>query len=122
MSWLKPIIIENSRLPQWLSKLSPIDIWALSFGPFIFCRGNLSDEVKRHELIHFYQQLEMLFVFQWVLYAIFYIVGRFTAGSWKMSYHLNPFEIEAFTHAKEEDYLKKRKLWAWTKYIRTLKG
>jgi len=122
MSWLKPIVFENNPIPVWLSKLAPIEINALSFGPFVICRGKLSEETRRHETIHFHQQLEMLFVFQWVLYGLFYIIGRFTTGSWKMSYYHNPFEMEAYAHQSEKDYLKRRKLWAWTKYLKTLKA
>mgnify|MGYP005817880981 FL=1 len=121
-NWIKPIIIENSRLPVWLSKLAPIEIYAFSAGPFIVCRGELSESTKQHETIHFHQQLELLFVFQWLLYALFYVIGRFTTGSWKMAYYHNPFEMEAYAHAEEEGYLKKRRFWAWTKYLRTLKG
>ncbi len=121
MSWIKPIIFENSRLPIWLSKFAPIDIWAFSFGPFIVCKGELSERVKRHETIHFYQQLELLFVFQWILYGLFYVIGRFTHGSWKEAYYQNPFEVEAYNHDEEKDYLSERKLWSWTKYIKALK-
>ena len=122
MSRLKPIVFENNPIPVWLSKLAPIEINALSFGPFVICRGKLSEETRRHETIHFHQQLEMLFVFQWVLFGLFYIIGRFTTGSWKMSYYCNPFEVEAYNHAGEKDYLKKRKLWAWKKYLKALKA
>lgn len=120
MSWIKPIVIENSRLPGWLSKIAPIKVWAFSFGPFIVCRGEMSEETKRHETIHFYQQLELLFVLQWLLYGLFYVIGRFTTGTWKDAYYFNPFEVEAYNHDGEKEYLKERKLWAWTKYIKVL--
>ena len=122
MKNLKPIFIENSNMPVWLSKIAPIDVWAFSFGPFVVCRGELSEKVRVHETIHFLQQLEMLFVFQLVLYGLFYIIGRFTTCSWKMSYYHNPFEMEAYAHEGEEDYLKKRKLWAWRRYLSSLKA
>lgn len=121
MSRIKPIIFENNRLPVWLSELAPINIWAFSFGPFIVCRGRLSERVRRHETIHFYQQLEMLFVLQWILYGLFYVIGRFTHGSWKEAYYRNPFEVEAYAHDEEKDYLNERKPWSWTRYIKALK-
>ena len=37
MKNLKPIFIENSKLPYWLSKVAPIDVWAFSAGPFVVC-------------------------------------------------------------------------------------
>jgi len=121
MSWIKPIIFENSRLPVWFSKVSPINIWAFSFGPFIVCRGKLSEATRIHETIHFHQQLEMLFVFQWALYAIFYVVGRVTHKSWKLSYYNNPFELEAYDNQIDPNYLANRKFYAWTQYIKGLK-
>ena len=120
MKNLKPIFIENSKLPVWLSKIAPIDVWAFSAGPFVVCRGELSDKVKTHETIHFIQQLEMLFIFQWILYGLFYIIGRFTKGSWKAAYYGNPFEVEAYANDIDSDYLQKRKFWAWTGYLRNL--
>jgi hypothetical protein len=91
-------------------------------GPFIICRGKLSATAKQHETIHFLQQVEMLFVFQWILYGLFYIIGRIIHKSGKKSYYNNPFEVEAYTHEAEKDYLENRKWYSWTSYIRTLKG
>ena len=67
----KPILIENSKVPVWLSYLSPIDIWAINFGPFVWCRGVMNERTKVHETIHYQQQLELLFVGQWILYVLF---------------------------------------------------
>jgi len=114
---LKPIYVENSQIPVWLSKLAPIKIEAVCFLFFVFSRGKLDPQLKRHETIHFYQQLELLFVIQWFLYFIFSIIGRFRYGSWVKAYLLNPFEAEAYNNQTKEDYLKKRKFLAWTKYI-----
>ena len=120
MKNLKPIFIENSKLPYWLSKIAPIDVWAFSAGPFVVCRGKLSEKTITHETIHFLQQVEMLFVFQWILYGLFYVIGRFTKGSWKAAYYGNPFEVEAYANDLDPDYLEERKFWAWTGYLRNL--
>ena len=120
MKNLKPIFIENSKLPYWLSKIAPIDVWAFSAGPFVVCRGQLSEKTITHETIHFLQQVEMLFVFQWILYGLFYVIGRFTKGSWKAAYYGNPFEVEAYANDLDPDYLQERKFWAWTSYLRNL--
>ena len=120
MKNLKPIFIENSKLPVWLSKVAPIDVWAFSAGPFVVCRGELSEKTITHETIHFFQQVEMLFVFQWILYGLFYVIGRFTKGSWKAAYYGNPFEVEAYANDLDPDYLKERKFWAWTGYVKSL--
>lgn len=71
----------------------------------------------QHERIHFYQQLELLFVFQWLLYAVFYIVDRNLGASHLEAYKSNPFEMEAHENEGKSDYLKNRKLYNWTKYI-----
>ena len=36
---------------------------AFSFAFWVFCRGELSEKTRRHEAIHYQQQLEMLFIF-----------------------------------------------------------
>ena len=120
MKKLKPIFIENSKLPVWLSKIAPIDVWAFSAGPFVVCRGELSEKTRTHETIHFVQQLEMLFALQWILYGLFYVIGRFTKGSWKAAYYGNPFEVEAYANDLDSDYLQERKFWAWTGYVKSL--
>ena len=43
-----PIFIENSKIPVWLSKFSPININAITLGPIVLSRGVLSERVKRH--------------------------------------------------------------------------
>jgi hypothetical protein len=114
----KPLFYENNVLPKLLSKISPIDVWAVSVGPFVWCRGELSETTKRHETIHFQQQLEMMFVLKWVLYFAFYAIGRLRYGSWKEGYYENPFEREAYAKQDEHDYLKNRKRYAWLEFIK----
>ena len=78
-----PIFIENSRLPVWLSKIAPINVYAFSFAVWVVCRGEMSEKTKNHETIHYQQQLELLFVFQWLLYGLFHLGGliRYRDGS-----------------------------------------
>jgi len=112
-----PIFIENSKVPIWLSKISPIEIGAISFGIWVWDRGVSSERRKRHETIHYKQQLELLFVFQWILYGLFWLIGfvRYRDGS--KAYYESPFEREAYTNDDDENYLQKRPFWAWTRYI-----
>jgi len=125
MAWLQrwlsnrePWIFEKNKLPVWLSKISPIEIWALSFGFFVFCRGVLSKTTQRHETIHYHQQLELFFVGQWILYVLFWLVGLVRYRSGKKAYRENPFEREAYDNERKYSYLKKRPLWNWVHYIR----
>jgi hypothetical protein len=92
----------------------------LSFFIFIWISKLTNDEVKlvRHEKIHFLQQVEMLFVFHWFLYGLFYIVSRSKGHGHFVAYRYNPFEIEAFENEKDVNYLKERKPFAWINYVR----
>ena len=91
----------------------------LSFFIFIWVSRVTKDEVKlvRHEKIHFLQQLEMLFIFHWLLYAFFYVLARAKGHGHYVSYRHNPFELEAYEHEGDDAYLKTRKLFAWIRYI-----
>jgi len=112
-----PWFYENSILPVVLSKLAPIEVNAFSFGPFVFARGELTATSRQHETIHYHQQIEMLFVFQWLLYASFSVYGFFKKSSGKEAYYNNPFEREAYDNEKNVMYLDERPMWNWTKYI-----
>lgn len=114
----KPWFFENSRLPVWLSKIAPIEVWAFSFAFWVCCRGEMSDETRRHETIHYQQQLELLMVFQWILYGFFWLVGMIKYRDGARAYYENPFEREAYRNDKNPNYLKTRPRYAWTKYIR----
>ena len=124
MKWLQewisnrtPWIFEKSKVPVVLSKLSPIDIWAVSIGCFVFCKGKMSKTTRRHEIIHYHQQLELLFVGQWLLYLGFFLYGLLKHRSGKTAYRENPFEKEARDNEKKYTYLRKRPLWNWKNYI-----
>ncbi len=114
---LKPLFIENSRVPAILSRLAPINIWAINFACWVWCRGTLSEKTKRHETIHFQQQIELLFVFQWVLYVLFWLINliRFRDGA--VAYREIPFEREAYRNEHDEKYLQVRKRFAWLHHV-----
>tara|TARA_B100000161_G_scaffold37783_2_gene22523 strand:- start:15 stop:383 length:369 start_codon:yes stop_codon:yes gene_type:complete len=112
-----PIFVENSRLPVWLSKIVPINVYAFSFAIWVVCRGTMSERTKRHEIIHYKQQLEMLFVLQWALYGIFHLINLVRYRDGQIAYYENPFEREAYDNDEDVDYLEKRKHFAWVKYI-----
>tara|TARA_R110000824_G_scaffold3750_2_gene17848 strand:- start:2811 stop:3167 length:357 start_codon:yes stop_codon:yes gene_type:complete len=116
MKSLKPFFFENSRIPLWVSKITTLKVWAVSFFVFVFCAGKLDDMVKRHETIHFQQQLELLFVWQWVLYGLFWLIGFIKYRSTKKAYLQNPFEQEAYACELVENYLVHRKRYNWIKY------
>lgn len=92
----------------------------LSFFIFIWISKLTKDETRlvRHEKIHFLQQVEMLFIFHWLLYAFFYIVSRAKGHGHYIAYRYNPFEIEAYDNEHDANYLKTRGYFAWAGYVR----
>ena len=80
---------------------------ACAMWPFIFVRiGRRWNEwVERHERIHLKQQVELLIIGFYILYPIFALLG------------CNVFEKEAYNGQWQEDYLEKRKFWAWMDYF-----
>lgn len=92
----------------------------LSFFIFIWITRKPEDQTQliRHEKIHFWQQVEMLFIFHWLLYAAFYLLGRIKGQCHYIAYRYNPFEIEAFNNDGNAGYLKERRPFAWTGYVK----
>ena len=112
----KPITFENNKIPVWLSKIAPIEINAISFACFVFCRGKLSGTTRQHETTHFQQQLELLFVFQWILYGLFYLYGLLKYRNGEKAYYQIPFEQEAYDNESDVNYLSNRKRYSWWSY------
>jgi hypothetical protein len=83
---------------------------AIALWPFIFVRKGRkwNEYIERHERIHLRQQIELLLVGFYLLYAIL----------WMFKGDNNPFEKEAYNGQWQEDYLQKRKFWEWTSYIK----
>lgn len=92
----------------------------LSFFIFIWISKLTKDEVRlvRHEKIHFLQQIEMFFVFHWMLYGFFYLISRYKGHGHYIAYRYNPFEIEAYENEHNINYLKERRFFAWINYVR----
>ncbi len=74
--------------------------------------------VKRnHEEIHNRQQRWLLYVGMWVLYRFFYLCGLILYRNREKAYLNNPFEFEARSNEEDLNYLKKRRPYAWVRYI-----
>ncbi|NNC83791.1 MAG: hypothetical protein HKN79_09445 [Flavobacteriales bacterium] len=93
---------------------------AFAFWPLIFIkeRAKCTPILLRHERIHLRQQLELLVIPFYILYFLEYLIRRFQYATWREAYMNISFEREAFAHEKDEDYLRRRRLWAWTRYVR----
>ncbi len=114
---MNPIFINDSKIPIWVSKITSINTWAVSFGFWVWCRGKIQGITKQHETIHFKQQLELLFIFQWILYGLFWVVGLIIYGKTYNAYRNNPFEVEAYEYQTTKDYLNTRPNYHWLKYM-----
>ena len=113
-----PIFIENSKIPVWLSKVSPININAITLGPIVLSRATLSERVKRHETIHFMQYKELFFIGFLLIYLFDYLYAAIIKrkGFSRESYLSIRFEQEAYDNDHDIDYLKRRKKFRWKDY------
>lgn len=122
---MKGIVKNNSRVPVLLSYFSPIEIWAITIWPFIFCRGELGKKMENHEQIHI-QQYNDLFLFGLtVVYIWDYLHGMVKyrndyngfSSVGEKAYYRTRSEQEAYDNDQNLDYLKNRKKREWlTKY------
>ena len=113
MKNLKPIFIENSRVPKWLSKFAPITIGAIALFPFVFSRQKISEKTKTHETIHFQQQLEMFVIGFYIIYLWDYFKARLMGLKGEEAYYLIRAEREAYLNEEFPEYLLERKRWEW---------
>jgi hypothetical protein len=109
----KPYFIENSKIPVWLSKLAPIEINAITLGPIVISRDEMSDITKNHETIHFQQYLETGFIGFLLIYLYDYIRGLLIYKDGKLSYLSLRAEREAYNMHGELDYCQSRERWLW---------
>ncbi len=87
------------------------------FAFFAKAWDEVSPRLENHEAIHYWQQLEMLFVLQWLWYGIEYLVKRVKYKSHDAAYKNLSFEREAYDNDDSLEYLKSRKRFAWIKYL-----
>ena len=109
----RPWFFENSKIPVLLSYLAPIDIGAITIGPFVFSRGEMSEETKNHEAIHWQQYIETGILGFIVLYYSYYLWNYIKYQDGKTAYFMIPFEKEAYDNDKDLQYLESRNRYAW---------
>ncbi len=112
-----PVFFENSKVPAYLSYLSPITINAITLGPLVFSAGEIEPVTRNHETIHWKQYKETLILGFLLLYAVFYVVGLIKYRSGKLAYYNIPFEREAYQNDEDFGYIFRRPCWAWVKYM-----
>lgn len=86
-------------------------IRAIAFFPFIIIPSTtiVDDELLNHERIHLRQQLELLVI----PFYIWYLIALYRKGYMNIS-----FEKEAYANENDLTYLKKRRIFAFRKYIK----
>lgn len=104
------MIIVSDRLTRLFEAILGQGIRALAFWPFIIMpRSTVVDpELINHEKIHLRQQLEMLVI----PFYIWYLIEFYTKGYMNIS-----FEKEAYSNEKDLQYLKKRRIFAFWRYL-----
>ena len=112
----KPWFFENSKVPVYLSYFTPITIGAITIGPLVFSRGEMSEVTKNHETIHWQQYIECWIVGFIFLYYFYYLVNWLKYRDGKTAYFLIPFEQEAYDNDKNLEYLTVRKRYSWKNY------
>ena len=104
-------IVENNILPFKGYK-------ALSLLNYILIRKGvkLTPEDIQHEEIHWEQQKELLIIGFYLLYGLQFCWEFIrNKARWKKAYRGVAFEREAYTNENVEDYIKKRKHFAWAR-------
>jgi len=84
---------------------------ALAFWPFIILASDADpdEELINHEKIHLRQQIEMLII----PFYIWYLIEYYTRGYMNVS-----FEREAYANDGDLEYLRKRKMFSFEKYLK----
>lgn len=108
------IIVRNKYIPVK-------DYTAMCVWPFIFVRSDKTirneEVVMNHEKIHARQQAELLLVFFYIVYFIFWLIGLIKFRNRDDAYRQNPFEREAYGNQYYMRYLEDRKHYSWINYI-----
>lgn len=108
---MKPIIV---HIP-WMRPAG------MALLPFILVRERkyqYDPVLINHELIHFRQQLEMLIIPFYVLYLLNYGFNLIKYRHHYTAYREMYYEREAYVNERDMEYLKKRKFWAFLRYLR----
>lgn len=101
--------------------LLPKRFTGLAFWPLIILRerAQATDTVLvNHEKIHLRQQAELLVLPFYLWYFAEWLFRIVQYKNLNKAYHNISFEREAYAWENEAHYLKKRRFWAFLKYIR----
>jgi hypothetical protein len=103
-----------------LKRLPPRGYVAMALWPWLIIRKEYAPvqaETIRHEEIHATQQKETGILPFYLWYGIEYLIRRLSGRSHSEAYRNISFEAEAYANEKNTEYLQKRRLWAFLKYL-----
>ena len=105
------MVIISLRAIRFFEFILRMNIAAIAIFPFIFVHPNtkITDRLINHEKIHLRQQLEMLVL----PFYVWYLIEFFCRGYMEIS-----FEKEAYENDSNLNFLKSRKFFNFTKYIK----
>lgn len=112
----KPVIIRNNIIP--FKGYAAINLFGI-----LFVRNGvrIDDYLINHELIHTRQMKEMLYIGFYIVYLLFWLSMLFSHKfSLHKAYMAIPFEKEAYANQYDLAYLRNRKPFSWTRYLRKL--
>lgn len=97
-----------------------LNVAGMALFPFILVgeRHYKYDKVLiNHEKIHLIQQLETLIIPFYILYLMNYFLNLLKYKEHHTAYMNMYFEREAYKHEQDLNYLHKRKVWSFIKYL-----
>ena len=93
---------------------------SITIFPFIFLRSKdltANWRLVNHERIHLKQQVELLILPFYLLYALEFIVRLMQYKKWSLAYRHISFEREAYDNESDKCYLKSRFFWSFLSYF-----
>lgn len=101
-------------------QLVPKGFRGLTIFPFIFIKWEKDRQDQcliNHEMIHIYQQFEMLFLPFFVWYIVEFLIRWAHYKNAGLAYRNISFEREAYTNDRDAGYLSNRRWFAFRKYL-----
>lgn len=109
--------MDKRKLDGFWIKIKNLPFNAIALFPFILYTHIRTERLDQHETIHLYQQLEMLIVPFYIWYLIEWCYRRIKTSNWHEAYMNISFEREAYKNESVKNYLNKRRLFSWVKYM-----
>ncbi len=101
--------------------LIPKGYRGMTLYPFVIIRNFLDKENKvllNHEKIHIRQQVELLILPFFMLYFLEYLFRLLQFRDKNKAYRNISFEREAYANENDLNYLQKRKIWSFFRYLK----